>query len=170
MRIGVDIDDTIVETTDFIKYYLGLYYPSYSCYRDLPKSDFDDFIDKMLNNLYKYEIIKKHVPYVFRELKKLGHTIIFITARGDLGNFYDEYTRKYLAYYDIPYDDIIYKAVDKGAIAKENKIDLFIDDKVDMCDLAAKVGCDVIHIAGKGKTDYKEFSNWLDILDYINSK
>lgn len=170
MRIGVDIDDTITETTDFINYYLNLYYPSYSSYHDLPKKDFELFIDKMLGNLYHYELVKKHVPYVFQELKRLGHTIIFITARGDLGDFYDEYTKKFLAYHEIPYDKIIYKAIEKGKIAFENGIDIFIDDKVEMCDKAFEEGIDVIHIKGKGKTNYKEYDSWLDILEYIKSK
>lgn len=170
MRIGVDIDDTITETSDFINYYLNLYYPSYTCYRDLPEKDFDIFVQKIIRKLYRYAKLKDHVPYVFKELKKMGHTIIFITARGDLGEFYDEDTRAYLANHDIPYDKIIYKAQEKGKIAKENKIDLFIDDKINMCDKVASEGIEVIHIAGKGKSDYLEFDNWLDILEYIKSK
>lgn len=170
MRIGVDIDDTIVNTTDFINYYLSIYYPSYSCYRDLPKEDFNLFVSKMLPNLYRYELVKKHVSYVFKELKRLGHTIIFITARGDLGDFYEEYTKSFFELHDISYDTIIYKAIEKGHIAKENNIDLFIDDKVEMCDKVALEGIDVIHIKGKEKTNYMEFDNWLDILEYIKSK
>ncbi len=170
MRIGVDIDDTITETTDFINHYLKIYYPSYKCYRDLPKKDFDFFVSKMLKNLYRYECVKKHVPYVFQEFKRLGHSVVFITARGDLGDFYDIYTKAFLKYHEIPYDKIVYKAEDKGKIAKDNNIDIFIDDKKEMCDKAYKEGIDVIHIKGKGITDYKEFDSWLDILNYIKSK
>lgn len=170
MRIGVDIDDTIVETTDFIKYYLSIYYPTYDNYHDLPKIDFNIFIDRLLHNLYRYEILKKHVSYVFKELKRLGHTIIFITARGDLGNFYQEYTEEFLKYHEVPYDKIIYKSVEKGIIAKENNIDLFIDDKKAMCDKADAEGIEVIHIKGKEDSGYLEFDDWLDILEYIKSK
>lgn len=170
MRIGVDIDDTITETSDFINYYLHIYFPSYTSYHDLKEDDFKFFVSKMLGNLYRYERVKKHVSYVFKELKRLGHEIIFITARGDLGDFYDEYTRSFLAYHDIPYDKIVYKCIEKGKIAKDNNIDIFIDDKKEMCDKVNLEGIEVIHIKGKEKTNYKELDSWLDILEYIKSK
>ncbi len=170
MRIGVDIDDTITETSDMIAFFLRKYYTNYTCYRDLPEPLFSDFVDVRVRKLYRYELLKKDAAFALHELKKLGHEIIFITARGDIGSFYKEYTEAYLKYHDIPYDKIIFKAVDKGLIAKEEGIDLFIDDKKSNCDSVASRGIEVIHFKGKGKSQYLAYDNWLDILKDIKSR
>jgi uncharacterized HAD superfamily protein len=90
-------------------------------------------------NKYFQSIIEETTPYFFavetiNKLKEEGHEIILITARwNDIGVDTESITKKWLKKHGIKYDKFIMNAQDKGEVAFENKLDVFVDDSLKNC-------------------------------------
>ena len=92
---------------------------------------------------YYEEIIKQVEPKLFavetiKRLKK-ENEIYIITARFDLNKFnIRETTGEWLTKNGILYDELILNAQNKAKIAKQNNIDIFIDDSIKNCEEISK--------------------------------
>lgn len=182
MRIGIDIDDTITNSWDYL---MPIYSREFNISIDktaLPyynvvkhKVSFEEFVETMK----KYEKTKEEIPVkddvqnILSKLKKEGHTIIFITTRGK--TYSDPYgtTKEYLDKYSIPYDKIIIDSYDKSIACKEEMIDLFIDDSPKHCKEVADCGIEVIMMETSYNKDYQEFlhiKDWKQIYKYIQNR
>ena len=153
MNIGIDIDDTISETFESLLPYSQKY-----TIEDLKRESKINSRADLANHLYivymngwneqeavifweKYyaEIlkglnIKKFASDVINKLKQEGHKIYLITARWDMKNDnVEKITKKWLEDNNIQYDGLFLNASDKLKLAKENNIDLFIDDSFKNC-------------------------------------
>lgn len=141
MKIGIDIDDTITDTSlHFIKFvaeYFKLdknYLKENNIfYINLPeelkdkRQEFEKFIYK--KELYKIPI-KNFAIQAINLLKERGHKIIIITARDNKNFDYPyEQTIKQLRFHGIKYDKIIC-GTNKGKICEEEKIDIMLDDSI----------------------------------------
>ena len=185
MRIGIDIDDTITNTWEYLmpifskKFNISMEKikdlpPYYGAIKDL--ISVEDFIKLMR----EYEYIVKEVPLkenvreVITKLKEQGHTIIFITARSN-NSYRDPYliSKEYLDKNLIPYDKIIVNAREKGIVCKEEKIDLFIDDNLKNCIDVSNQGIEVLMFDACYNLFDKEFThmnNWKQVYEYINQR
>ena len=193
MRIGIDIDDTIVVTVNsMIKYAdkydttvlgreghnnnLGLIKNRYylkELYGWTVEEKFGFF------NMYYKNVLEECVPMqnaseVIKKLKELGHEIYFITARlRDIsGCNTEEITKETLKKADIPYDKLIINAQDKIAVSKENNIDFFIEDSYDTCQEFSKINIPSILMTTKMNSNIQEenikrVSNWNEIYEEI---
>lgn len=159
MNIGIDIDDTISNTYEYLFPYAQKYtieelnkeikdvnrnaithmYIStfHNWTREEQKQFFINYYDKIIKQvkpkLYAVDIINK--------LKEQGHKIYLITARFQIENFdVESATKKWLKYNNIQYDEFIMNAQDKVSIAKQNNIDVFVDDAIKNCTDMAEVG------------------------------
>lgn len=145
MRIGIDIDDTICNTWDFIIPYLSKYFKiSMDNLKNTDKAYYEacnctfleycKFSKKYYSTISLKYKIKPNVRKVIKELRKEGHEIIFITARS-INGFHDPYksSLKYLDKHKIPFDKLIVNAKEKASVCLEEKIDLFIDDSIHNC-------------------------------------
>lgn len=158
MKIGIDIDDTITDS-----YEVMFNYAQEFTIHTLGRSG--DIIDnngidnhcyarvlhnwtleeetKFWNQYYK-DIIKEVKPKTLaaeyiRKLKEEGHTIILITARFKVEEFdVGELTKKWLEQHQICYDKLIIDAEDKLTIAKQEQLDVFIDDSYSNCNRILK--------------------------------
>lgn len=160
MKIGIDIDDTISDT-----YEVTFAYAQKFTIEDLGKSAKIKDLDNVYHHFYTrelyswskeeedsfwlkyyYKIIREVKPYTFAvetidQLKKDGHEIIIITARWPEPNFsVKDATLDWLKENNIKYDDIVFNASDKGKVALEKKLDLFIDDSFKNCQDVANAG------------------------------
>ena len=65
---------------------------------------------------------------------------------------------------------MIVNARDKAQICKNEKIDLFIDDKVSNCTDISKIGIKTIRIANDNNIydSFITFKDWKSIYQYIN--
>jgi len=184
MRIGIDIDDTITNTWEFFMPLLSKKYnvsidklkngpPYYDAVKDIvTMAEYIDMVKKSEDLLLKIEL-KPNVIDVLTKLKQEGHTIIFITARCDEYNDPYELTKKYLEKYHVPYDKIIVRALEKGKVCKEEKINLFIDDSINNCQKVRQTGIDVLLMETNINKSNKEFihmKDWNQVYDYINSR
>lgn len=153
MNIGIDIDDTIAETFETLLPYSQKY-----TIEDLKKESNIKISDKINNHFYieymndwneeeannfweKYYAellekisIKMFASDVINKLKEEGNDIYLITARWDMkDNDTKKITEKWLEKNNIHYDKLIINAKDKLKVAKENNIDIFIDDSYRNC-------------------------------------
>lgn len=153
MNIGIDIDDTISETFETLLPYSQKY-----TVEDLKRESKINISADLSNHFYivymngwneqeaiifwekRYaEIlrnlnIKKFAAEVINKLRNQGHKIYLITARWDMKkDNVEEITKKWLKDNNVEYDGLFLNASDKLTLAKENNIDIFIDDSFNNC-------------------------------------
>ena len=156
MNIGIDIDDTISNTFEtFLPYMQKFVEQDLSRKLNLNLSSRTDYY----NIIEKYGLSKEearlfwekyYIPMlenvnskisaveVINILREKGNRIILITARVD-----DEIvdakaiTEKWLDENKINYDKLIINSHDKLEIAKQEKIDIFIDDSIRNCEMVS---------------------------------
>lgn len=142
MRIGIDIDDTLADTSAYIMPILiefdkihvkgrGIVNPRLKHHAafDWSEEDLflfrDDYTDCLAINV---PIIKDAAKYV-KLIKELGNEIIIITARSET-HFSDPYSlsKEWLDKNEIPFDELLVSSAKKGEVCTKARIDLFIDD------------------------------------------
>ncbi len=169
MIIGIDIDDTISDTTgimfDCCQKYVAEELGREPLVQDeakfthhyievvhgLSKEEIKEFFRRH----YEYMVDEVHPkPYVVEYLNKLredGNKIVLVTARFEIKEFdVIESTKKWLDKYQIPYDKIIFNAESKLEIAKNEKIDVFIDDSYKNCQDMAGTGIKAFLMDARG--------------------
>ena len=186
MRIGIDIDDTITDTWPYMV-------PIYSRVFNIPVEELSNSLPyynsvkklnltvdeyfKIMQPYYEENTlnipIKKDAKEVINALKKEGHEIIFITARGKIYREPASITEAYLEKNGIMYDKLITNATDKAIICKNEKINLFIDDSYKHCLSVSSVGIKVLMFGTNYNKKIKEFTritSWYEVYNYINKK
>ena len=166
MRIGIDIDDTIADTYE-VAFAYAQRYTINELRRDGEIQDITAKHHSYLNAMHNwnneeemnfwYEHYGENVSMLesdthrfydskkdhddIEKLKEEGHEIIIVTARWPEENC-DVYGKslEWLEANKIQYDDIVFNASDKGKVALEKKLDLFIDDSFKNCTDVAKTG------------------------------
>ena len=133
-----------------------------------------DFFDRYYKDVLRECEMMEDADTVCQKLKEKGHEIYFITAR--LTNVKDchteEITKQSLDENHIPYDKLIINASDKLKAAKENKIELFIEDSYDTCRELSKNGIKSILMTTKMNQDIHQgnivrVKNWKEIYEEI---
>jgi len=157
MNIGIDIDDTISETFETLLPYAQKY-----TIEDLKRKSKVNIEGNLTNHFYivyingwneqegiafwkKYyaEVlkkvnIKKFASETINRLREEGHKVYLITSRWDMEHDnVEEITKKWLEDNKVEYDGLFLNASDKLQIAKENNIDIFIDDSFNHCERMA---------------------------------
>ena len=151
LTIAIDIDDTITNTFDFMIPYIAEFYSIN--------------LDYLKNNNISYTTLTKEMKE-----KELGHKIIIITARSFL--FYtDPYkiSEEYLKNNNIIYDEIIC-SFDKAGKCKEYNVDILIDDSIDNCTAAKKLGITSLLFDCKpnqNNLEHTKVYSWKDVYHYI---
>lgn len=167
MRVGIDIDDTICNTFEYILPYACEFYKlNYEKLKKEPISysyftkNYDDFY------VFAKEFYCKIVPNIplnkgvikyLKKIKALGHEIVFVTARGKLG--YDnpyQISYDYLVKNNVPFDALIVDAQDKGQVCLDEKIDLFFDDDINNYRSVELRGIDVYLLTIKANKKYQD--------------
>lgn len=151
MRIGIDIDDTISKTTEEIDKYAcrytekilkrkfelkndGITDPMWAKYMyswsvEEDHKFWDLYYEKFIQSVKP----KENAIEVINELSKTNE-IIIITARWDIeSGIIHSITENWLKKYGINYTKLYIGHEDKRQIAKENNIDIFIDDNIKTC-------------------------------------
>lgn len=160
MKIGIDIDDTISDTYE-IQFNLAQYYTIHTLKRSPKIRKLDNlkthFYTAYLHNWSEEETkffftqfylkcLEDPKPKMFardviKQLKEDENKIYLITARFDCGEIKaKDVTQKWMKKYDIPYDELIVDAQEKGKIAREYQLDMFLDDSYENCEKIMKMG------------------------------
>lgn len=166
MKIGIDIDDTLVDTSKSLDELLQKYNIDFKrkyknkWTRKEKNFIFSNYLEEMLVNAK----IKKDVREVLDNLNFLGHELIIITARN---NKYcagiEEFTLKFLKYEKINVSKVYFRQSIKCNLAKQLKLDLMIDDDVRVYNNMKKENIVCILFGDNIKT-------WKEVLQYIKEK
>ena len=182
MIIGLDIDDVIFDTSE----YLG------SILEDLRDEELDklkleimrgnymipkvkEFLAKYLLTTVENAKIKEGASETIKELKEQGNTIILVTARGDEafpGS--EEKSEQALAKNNVVYDKVIYNCQKKAETCKVNNIDIFVDDSPKNCaEVRAELGIPVIGFEsaitanGLKEANIPSVKNWEELKEAL---
>ncbi len=141
MKIGIDIDDTITNTCEFMEDYISSFFNIKKDYlkknniyyfnlplefKDREKDFYLSIFEKQILNIP----IKENAKNIINKLKEEGNKIIIITAR-EKDTYIDPVlsTKRQLESYGISYDKILCTK-DKRKACIDEKIDIFIDDSI----------------------------------------
>lgn len=175
MHIGIDIDDTISETTKLANAILHSEkkYEGILDYHDLNYDEFNEFCETHRAELQKYMVLKDGVKETIDYLKKRGCKITIITARGADGlEVLIPFTYEFLKANNIHYDNIIFAQKDKSKACKDNEVEVFIDDKEKVLDGIKKVlpNTKTLRFSPvECKSNHHIVRSWFEIKDYIDN-
>lgn len=176
MRLGIDVDETIVNTSEVALNYAEKYRSELNLknLEDLLTGEGFDFYTKYLVEILSNVSLFPGVNKALNTLKEKGFELIFITARGSQYEFDFSYdhegvTKETFKKYKVPHDKIIFKCYPKGEMAFSEKIDYFIDDKEENLDDVAKYGIKCLKKVEdiNDVSKHLKFTNWDDILEYL---
>ena len=185
MKIAIDIDNTICNTTDFFgpiseKYDKEVLHKNnvINYNKIVPRSDdwtkeeLENFMENYLNKQSINIPVKEDAVIYINKLRDMGFKIIFITNRGvNLGDHTDLVAPKYLEKNNIPYDEVITKSNNKYEHLYD--CDYFVDDAIRNCEEALEhTDCKVIMMESHKTRDYNKegilkVTNWSEIYNYI---
>ena len=188
MVIGIDMDDTICSTNEFIIEEADRYDREVlggSGIKDIKAYEFTEmmgwekdmkgkFFKDRLEYIMDHAEIKEGAKEIINKLHDEGNKIIIISFRKDK-YLTDPYklTIDYLNRYGIKYDKVFVNTGTKADECRENNVTLFIDDKESHCADVANEGIDVLLFTNAYNHDEKRFNrvdNWNQIYEYIKEK
>ncbi len=183
MNIGIDIDDTITETSEYLMPYVSQYFSidieflrkNNIYYNNLPKEYKSKEIEFGMSTFGKVLLnvdLKYKAKEIINKLKDDGNNIIIVTARDN--TIYEnpfDFTSKQLKKLGIKYDKL-FCTFDKKQICIDEKIDLFIDDSIDNLIKIKEVVKKVLLFNSKTNivqnSDFHRVNSWDEIYKYID--
>ena len=183
MKIGIDIDDVITNTSEKIEEYVvkdnnreKLQEHMKEIMKGTP-SDPEVINFCMENYLKAFKNVKskENASRVIQNLIDKGNEIYLITARGDNIEFFkgsEEVTKKFLENNNIKYTKIIFNAINKAQICLDNEIDIMIDDSIEHCEEVKNAGIRSIAFTSSVNkttcTTVERANNWLELENKLN--
>ena len=175
MNIGIDIDDTIANTSQTTLAYAHKYvlevlkrpiqmneYTGNSIVSSLKTllnwttEEIYGFWEKHYEIIIKETTPKEFASETIKQLSK-NNKIILITSRLELfSNKIEDITKEWLKKNDIYYDKLIMNAEDKLKPIKENDIKLFIDDNCKHCTISANANIKTLMMDTKSNEKLKD--------------
>ena len=178
MKIGIDIDDTLVNTREQQIIYWKQYYnnnPKVGYTEELPPqiNDFDDLYVQDFWDEYRIPLsfettFKENLSVILHKLVEEGHDLQIITSRpdekygdlkGKLSNWFKEH--------DIPIFRYNTNIREKAKFAKVNSFDLIIDDSIRECNKAKELGLKAILFNHNDTYDGFQTTDWNKVYEYI---
>lgn len=176
MKIGIDIDDTITNTTEKIMEYvtnsgmdidLGEDFCNYT-YEQL--DNYKKLIEKYIEPIFSSVSLKDDCVSVINKMKNDGNLIYIITARSNRysNNVYD-LTVEYLSKNGIIYDKLLFGYENKKDICIVEKIDYMIDDNISVYDSLVDTHTKPI-LFGKNNGKRKNVDSWNNVLSVLKEE
>lgn len=190
MKIGIDIDGVILNSENEFRIYAELY-DLLELHKDgvinklgIIQSDRYNWNEEESKNFmekYAYEAIKKAnlmpgADEVLKLLKKDGHELILITARGMEGHGGEIMKKPAIEKFKecgIEFDKYYWGVEDKAEVGKKENIDIMIDDRYTICEQMANNKIKGLYFRDIGRKKLqensylKEIHNWGEIYRYI---
>ncbi len=176
MRIGIDIDDVITDTSSSIRKYIDKSNNKGHIYNhieevmrgEMPTQEIKNFYKDNSINIFRDAIVKKDASGVIKNLMDEGNEVFIITSRGEVKfSGSEQLTLDYLKAHNINYTKIIFNCFEKAGTCKENGIDLMIDDSVKFCvDIAKDDMKSILFTSVVNKNEIVEVprvSSWLEL-------
>ena len=183
MKIGIDIDDVLTDTSKVIVEFFKKYETSGDGMKhiveimkgELPTENIKKFYNLYINQMLREANLKdKYAAEVINRLFSEGNQIYFITARSEekfKGS--EQITIETLRDNNIKYSKIIFNASEKVKICSRNNIDFFVDDSVRNCEEVSKMGIETVVFTTKIneniKTNIARVSSWRELENRIEN-
>ena len=147
MRIGIDLDDTITNSSDIFVEYAKKYNKKKSINHEINIEELDqqlafgwnhsnqekfreEYLEKVLRNVSPH----KNVVEVLKNISKKGNEIVIITARSNTElEDMEDITKEWLKEHNIKYHKLIMDSKEKDVVCAQEKINVFIDDNINIC-------------------------------------
>lgn len=147
MRIGIDLDDTITNSSDVFVDYAKKYNSEMLITHEINTKKLNQKLafgwnsnnQKKFRKKYLKDILintkpNKDVVEVLDSIYKNSNEIFIITARNNNElNDMEAITKEWLKSYNIKYNKLIINCMDKAKTCAEEKINVFIDDNFEVC-------------------------------------
>ena len=178
MRIGIDLDDTLCNTSETVQKYLKTYASTTKFSKldimnekDLTKEFFNSCLEKIYNEVE----LKPYAKEVIQRLREKRHTFYAITARSNtfvpsIKNV-EEITQKWLEKQNIKVEKIITASYGekKAEVCQEYQIDIMVDD--DPYNIKAmhafKINCILYDDKERFTSRENYATNWLEVEKII---
>lgn len=186
MRIGIDIDDTLIDSCEIVEEYAYKYSKEYGdgsvILNNIDKILRGNFTEKEMTDFFidyacemgRKQKVKKNAKEIIDRLKDEENSIYIITARSD--RFYkdvNKYVKEFLDENNIKYDKIITSCFYKVDVCKNEKIDIMFDDAIDTCESLYNNGIDAVVFNSKlnisKDTKCKRVNSWDEVYNYIKN-
>lgn len=188
MKIGIDLDGVVFDTEKEFRVYSELYDMlelKRNSKRDnkaltfqerfnWTEEEVSDFLKKYHNQIVIEANYLPGAKKILKQLKKDGHELIMITARGGINKAMIQITEARLKQEEMDIFDKYYWATEnKEEICKKENIDLMIDDYNKNCEKISKEKIKVIYLKDAPSYDLEEdeylkvLYNWGEIYRYI---
>ena len=166
MIIGIDIDDTLVSSSESFEQLIKKYNIDFKKkFKDKWTQEEKNFIyGNYLEEILMNAKIKDNAKEVLDYLDSLGCKLIIITARSN--NYcknIEAFTKEFVKKENLRISEIYFGQGKKSDIAKELKLDLMIDDSVYVYNNMKEDNIDCILFGDKIK-------DWKEVLEYIERK
>ena len=180
MRIGIDIDDTLIDSCEIVEEYAYKHSKEYGdgsvilnnidkiLRGNFTEKEMIDFFNDYACEMGRKQKVKKNAKEIIDRLKDEENSIYIITARSD--RFYkdvNKYVKEFLDENNIKYDKIITSCFYKVDVCKNEKIDIMFDDAVDTCDTLNKNGIKAYLFTSEINKDLPTISprvdSWYDV-------
>lgn len=183
MKIGIDIDDVITNTSEKIEEYVvkdNNRIKLQEHMKDIMKGNPSDpevisFCSENYLRVFQKVKPKDNASKVIQNLLEKGNEIYLITARGENLDYFrgsEKVTKKFLEDNNIKYTKIIFNAINKAQLCIDNQIDLMIDDSIEHCEDIENVGIKSIvftsNVNKKTFTTIERVNNWLELENRLN--
>lgn len=166
MIIGIDVDDTLVSTSESFDRVIKKYNIDFTkkfkddWTEDEIKFIFDNYLEEILLDAEIKEGAKEVIDY----LNNKNYKLIVITARSNkYKKNIKERTIEQLQKEGINISEFYFDEYEKSLLAQKLKLDLMIDDSKYVYNNMKRVGIDCILFDDKIKT-------WNEVLEYIKEK
>ena len=182
MRIGIDIDDVVTDTSEIIEMFIKADNNSHELQKhkktimkgNPSEPEVVSFCKRIYLEAFRKAKAKDNVSEVIKKLLDKGNEIFFITARGENLDYFkgsEKVTKEFLKQNNIKYTKILFNAANKAKLCLDNRIDLMIDDSVEHCEDVRAAGIKSIVFTSKVNKDIpttiERVDNWLELEEKI---
>lgn len=187
MKIGIDIDGVVLDFERLVRTYAELYdvielngngliakdENRFQERYNWDETELTRFKNKYFISLSKEAKLLPGVKDVIDLLKRDGHELIVISARGNDYNEMKNVVEEIFKKENLNFDKYYWKQVDKVNVALSEKIDIMIDDSYEICKKMSDVEIETLYFRDKNmkkiNSEYViDVSNWGEIYRVIN--
>ncbi len=189
MRIGIDLDGVVFDSETTFRVYEEIFSienlkndniidrlePKYQKRYNWSNSDQEMFNKKYLLQAAKESDFMPGFKIIYEKLKKLGHEIIVITARGGLIKEMKNTAIDFLKKNKITFDKYYWEVDNKLEICKKENIDIMIDDDYKIIKQISSANIKTLYFRDTNLKKLKEtkyiheVNNWGDIYRYFKT-
>lgn len=180
MRIGIDVDDVITNTSESAKNYIEKNdnngdlknYMEDIMRGDMTTPKIKEFFAENSCKIFKEASVKPNASKIIKKWLDAGNEVFIITSRGEI-KFKDSerITLDCFKLNDIKYTKILFNSFEKAKICEENKIDVLIDDSAKYCEEVASKNIESIlfnSVVNKNITvNVPRVEDWLELEEKV---